>query len=72
VVAYTDGMTDAMDFTGSRFKRDRLIHAAVGTLNEEPDASAERLIERIFWHMRQFTGLQPQSDDETIVVMRAR
>ncbi|MGJ8636814.1 MAG: PP2C family protein-serine/threonine phosphatase [Phycisphaerales bacterium] len=72
VVAYTDGMMDAMDFTGARFGRQRLISAVVETLNEEPDASAERVIERIFWHMRQFTGLQPQTDDETVVVMRAR
>lgn len=72
VVAYTDGMMDAMDFTGTRFGRQRLISAAVETLNEEPDANAERIIERIFWHMRQFTGLQAQTDDETVVVMRAR
>ncbi|MBO6512960.1 MAG: SpoIIE family protein phosphatase [Phycisphaerales bacterium] len=72
VVAYTDGMMDALDFTGERFGRQRLISAVVETLNEEPDASAERVIERIFWHLRQFTGLQPQTDDETIVVMRAR
>ncbi|MFK7759959.1 MAG: PP2C family protein-serine/threonine phosphatase [Phycisphaerales bacterium] len=72
VIMYTDGMTDAMDFAGNRFKRDQLIHAAVETLNEEPSASAERVIEQIFWHMRQFTGLQPQVDDETIVAMRVR
>ncbi len=72
VVAYTDGMTDAMDFEGQRFGRGRLICAIVETLDEEPGASAERVIERIFWHMRQFTGLQPQTDDETVVVMRAR
>ena len=72
VVAYTDGMMDAMDFAGQRFTRGRLIDAIVETLNEEPSATAERIIERIFWHMRQFTGLQPQADDETVVVMRAR
>lgn len=72
VVAYTDGMMDAMDFTGARFGRQRLISAVIETLNEEPSASAERVIERIFWHLRQFTGLQAQTDDETVVVMRAR
>ena len=72
VAAYTDGMMDAMDFSNQRFGRERLICAIVETLDEEPGASAERVIERIFWHMRQFTGLQPQTDDETVVVMRVR
>jgi phosphoserine phosphatase RsbU/P len=72
VVVYTDGMMDALDFAGQRFGRQQLIEAVVSTLNEEPDADAERVIERIFWHMRQFTGLQAQADDETVVVMRAR
>jgi sigma-B regulation protein RsbU (phosphoserine phosphatase) len=72
VVAYTDGMMDALDFAGQRFGRQRLIEAVVSTLNEESSASAERVIERVFWHMRQFTGLQPQADDETVVVMRVK
>tara|TARA_R110000744_G_scaffold98121_1_gene189571 strand:- start:120 stop:1823 length:1704 start_codon:yes stop_codon:yes gene_type:complete len=72
VIVYTDGMMDAVDFNGERFGRPRLIKAMLDSLEENPDADAEWITERIFWHLRQFRGLQKQADDETLVVMRAR
>ena len=72
VIAYTDGMMDAVDFEGERFGRPRLIKAMLDSLEESPEADAEWITERIFWHLRQFRGLQKQADDETLVVMRAR
>jgi len=72
IVAYTDGMMDAVDFTGNRWGRERLIQAAIDSLDENPDGDADWIVERIFWHLRQFRGLQAQADDETVVVMRAR
>ncbi len=72
IVAYTDGMMDAVDFEGQRWGRDRLIQAAIDSLDENPDGDADWIVERIFWHLRQFRGLQAQADDETVVVMRSK
>ena len=71
VMAFTDGVLDAVDFTGQRFGRDRLREALRETLLETPDADADHIVDRVFWHLRQFTGLQPQADDETVVVIHA-
>ena len=70
LVAFTDGLTDARAFDSSRFGRARLLEALSGALESDPDASAAALVERVFWTIRQFTGLQPQADDETLVVAR--
>jgi serine phosphatase RsbU (regulator of sigma subunit) len=70
LAAFTDGLTDARAFDSSRFGRARLLEALSGALEAEPDASAAALVERVFWTIRQFTGLQPQADDETLVVAR--
>lgn len=70
LVAFTDGLTDAQSFDAARFGRKRLLEALGGALAAEPDAPAGALVERVFWTIRQFTGLQPQADDETLVVAR--
>ncbi|MBL4809177.1 MAG: SpoIIE family protein phosphatase [Phycisphaerales bacterium] len=73
VIAYTDGMMDAVDFSGNRWGRKRLIQAMIDSVQENPDkdlGGADWILERIFWHLRQFRGLQPQADDETVVVIR--
>ena len=70
LVAFTDGLTDARAFDSSRLGRARLLEALSGALESDPDASAAALVERVFWTIRQFTGLQPQADDETLVVAR--
>ncbi len=70
LVAFTDGVTDARSFTAQRFGRARLLEAVHAALMAEPDASAAAIVERVFWSVRQFTGLQPQADDETLVVAR--
>ncbi|MEM8756241.1 MAG: GAF domain-containing SpoIIE family protein phosphatase [Planctomycetota bacterium] len=72
LVAYTDGITDARDFSDQRFGKRRLIASLVRILAEEPDASAETIIDRVFWHIRQFAGLSVRQDDQTLLVMRAR
>lgn len=70
LVAYTDGMTDAVNFEKTRFGRDRLLESVRTMLEEQPDASADEVLERVFWTTRQFSGLAGQADDETMVVMR--
>ncbi len=72
LVAYTDGITDATNFDMDRFRKPRLEQSVLEFLNEVPDASAEQLVERVFWSMRQFVGLADQADDETLVVVKIR
>lgn len=70
LIAFTDGITDAMDFENRRFGKSRLLESVQGLLDESPQASADEVLKRVFWSMRQFSGLATQADDETLVVVR--
>ena len=70
LLAYTDGITDAVNFENKRFGKQRLLESALSMLEEQPEASANDVLERVFWSMRQFSGLASQADDETLVVVR--
>ena len=70
VIAYTDGLTDAINFSGQRFGKKRLRDAILRALSAQPDLSAARLAEHIFWEIRQFAGLQRRTDDSTLIVVR--
>ena len=70
LIAYTDGITDAINFEQDRFRKHRLESSVLEFLQDSPEASAEQLLERVFWSMRQFVGLQDQADDETLVVVK--
>ncbi len=72
LVAYTDGITDAVNFDLERFRKPRLEASILEYLDEFPDASADDVLKRIFWSMRQFVGLQNQADDETLVVVKIK
>ncbi|MEM1330408.1 MAG: GAF domain-containing SpoIIE family protein phosphatase [Planctomycetota bacterium] len=70
LVAYTDGMTDARDFHGERFGKDRLMRAVLDILREQPDAPARHLVDQLTWTLRRFTGLARRVDDQTLLVLR--
>lgn len=72
IVAYTDGMIDARDFSGKRFGRDRLRAAIVGFLGANPDAPAQAVADHLLWEVRRFVGLNPATDDETVLVIRVK
>jgi len=72
VVAYTDGVTDARSYSGEKFGRARLIETLVKALGAEPGAAAARVLELVFWELRQFAGLAGRPDDQTMVVVRVR
>jgi serine phosphatase RsbU (regulator of sigma subunit) len=73
LLAYTDGVTDAADFGGRRFGKQRLREAVVATFAEKPHASAGDLLERVLWEVRQFAGLSTtRMDDRTLVALRVR
>lgn len=70
LLAYTDGITDTASFNLQRFGKRRLCDSVREFLTEQPDASAKQVLERVFWSMRQFSGLAEQADDETLVVVK--
>ncbi len=70
LVAYTDGITDAANFDMQRFGKRRLTDSLLEFLAEQPGAGASQVLERVFWSMRQFSGLARQADDETLVVVK--
>lgn len=70
LVAYTDGISDAVNFEGQRFGKNRVRRAILAALAESPEATAQAIVERILWEVRQFAGLTPRNDDRTLVVLR--
>ncbi len=70
VVAYTDGLVDATNFDGQRFGKKRVREALLSAVAEKPGCTAAELIEKLLWHVRQFTGLSPRPDDLTVIAVR--
>jgi sigma-B regulation protein RsbU (phosphoserine phosphatase) len=70
IVAYTDGLIDATNFGGERFGKKRLRAALLATLQENPNATAAQVVDKLMWHVRQFAGLSPRPDDQTLIVVR--
>jgi sigma-B regulation protein RsbU (phosphoserine phosphatase) len=72
LVLITDGMTEALNYDGESYGRQRL-HASIkmhGSMS--PDMSAELIAKQLFWDVRRFVGLAPRSDDITLVVVRVK
>ena len=72
LVVYTDGLTDATDFAGQRFTRQRAVELVRDKLRDDPEITAGNLIEHVMWSIRQFAGVRMSTDDITLVVMRVR
>lgn len=71
-LAYTDGVTDMLDFQGRKFGKARLRQVVRELLSKEPEAPAARIIEHLFWELRQFGGILERPDDQTVVVVRVK
>jgi len=72
LIAYTDGVTDAMDFDDRKFGRERLVRSVRAQLVEKPDCSAKEICDRVVWDIRRFVGLNTERDDITLVALRAK
>ncbi len=70
LVAYTDGVVDARNFEQHRFGRPHLQQAIVDAVASDPACSAQKVADHIIWEVRRFIGLNPPSDDITVVVVR--
>lgn len=70
IVAYTDGVGDAQNFSNEKFTRRRLRATLIKALTQQPDATAAQIVEAVQWELRQFIGLRDRTDDQTLAVVR--
>lgn len=70
VIAYTDGLHDALNPEGRRFGGTRLRRAVVELLRAEPDARPSRIIDHVLMAVRQHAGLAGRNDDITVIALR--
>lgn len=68
ILLFTDGATEAMNFEGQQYGRDRLRDSLLqyGALPPRP------LLASMHWDIRRFVGLAEQSDDLTLLALRIR
>ncbi|MCK6478516.1 MAG: SpoIIE family protein phosphatase, partial [Phycisphaerales bacterium] len=71
LLAYTDGLPDALTFSGEKFGKARLRATLLRVLQENPEMPARQIVDQILWEVRRFVGLARRADDQTIVVVRA-
>ena len=67
LVMMTDGVTEALAFDGSSYGQERLEDS----IRRHRSLNASALAGAILWDVRRFVGLADQSDDITIVVVKA-
>jgi sigma-B regulation protein RsbU (phosphoserine phosphatase) len=67
IVMVTDGVTEAMDFHSVPYGRKRLE----ASIHKHSSLDVEQLAKQILWDVRRFVGLAEQSDDITIVAVKA-
>jgi sigma-B regulation protein RsbU (phosphoserine phosphatase) len=70
IIAYTDGLVDAVNFAGQRFGKQRVRTAILNAVREIPNCTAIQMVDRILWEVRQFAGLAPRPDDLTLITVR--
>jgi phosphoserine phosphatase RsbU/P len=66
LLLYTDGVTEALDATGSEFGPDRMIKSVQASAMN----GAAAIITRVIEDLRAFVGTTPQNDDITLIVIR--
>ncbi len=69
VLFYTDGLSEALNFDNQQFGKTR-IEQALLAVTQNPDASAQDVLNHILWEKRRFTGLRRATDDLTLVVLK--
>jgi serine phosphatase RsbU (regulator of sigma subunit) len=66
ILAFSDGVTEALNSAGEEFGDDRLIESLAGQSEKSP----QEIVEGLLGDIRHFTGDAAQSDDVTVVMVR--
>jgi sigma-B regulation protein RsbU (phosphoserine phosphatase) len=68
LLMYTDGISEAMTLDNEEWGEDRMLAAAEAL----PDGTAQEILNHLFDEVDQFTGIAPQHDDMTLLLMKLR
>ncbi|MDZ7263079.1 MAG: SpoIIE family protein phosphatase [candidate division KSB1 bacterium] len=68
IIMYTDGVTEAVNNADEEFEEQRLLAVARNNLQ----ATADQMQERILQAVQQFAEDQPQHDDITLLILKAK
>jgi len=68
VVAYTDGITEAMNPAGAEWG----LEAFLDTISRAAAGGAANVLDHVRQRQTRFVGNQPQYDDTTLVALRRR
>jgi sigma-B regulation protein RsbU (phosphoserine phosphatase) len=66
IIAFSDGVSEAMSQTGEEFGDARLLDVARAGMSLPVEAQVDRIVSAV----REFTRGAPQSDDITVMVLR--
>ena len=66
LVCYTDGVTEAINADEEQFGERRLIEVVMGCRGLSPGEIVDRILDAV----TQFSGDEPQFDDQTLIVLR--
>jgi sigma-B regulation protein RsbU (phosphoserine phosphatase) len=69
VLAYTDGLSEALNFEHEPYGRQRIEKAMLYAATQE--YSAAGTVRHMLWDLRRFCGLHSRQDDLTMVVVKA-
>ena len=68
LLAYTDGLTEMLNFQDEAFGRWRVVQAVEAALAQGMNANG--VAQHVLWEMRRFAGLQTRLDDLTMVAVK--
>ncbi|HET9085966.1 MAG TPA: SpoIIE family protein phosphatase, partial [Acidobacteriaceae bacterium] len=68
LLTYTDGISEAMTLDDEEWGEERMLAAAQAL----PDGTAQEVLIHLFEEVDQFTGIAPQHDDMTLLVMKLK
>jgi len=68
LLAYTDGLTEVLNFQDEAFGCRRVVRAAEAALAQGMNANG--VAQHVLWEMRRFAGLQTRLDDLTMVAVK--
>jgi sigma-B regulation protein RsbU (phosphoserine phosphatase) len=68
LLAYTDGISEAMNFSDEPFGRERVQKAALAAIGQGQNARG--IVNHVLWEMRRFAGLQTRFDDLTLIAIK--
>jgi sigma-B regulation protein RsbU (phosphoserine phosphatase) len=72
LLLFTDGLSEARNFDGKAYGRERLHQSFKTHGGASPPLTADFIAKQLLWDVRRFTGLAPLGDDLTLVVIRVR